>query len=186
MAPARPWPRRCVPVIWARCAAAATAAALAGCALFDDDPQPPCPRVFVLAEAEEVLQFRSGPGRDLTDIQFEAEITGLKSGCEYQEEGFVDVGVTMSFALSRGPAAEGDVGHFEYFVAITSPRETIIAKQVFALDVEFPGGAPRGAVTDDLTQRIYFRPFADASLYRILVGFQLTRDQIDYLRSRRQ
>ena len=184
MAPARPWPRRCVPVIWVRCAAAAAAAALAGCAFFDDDPQPPCPRVLVVAEAEEVSQFRPGPGRDLTDIQFEAKITGLKSGCEYHEEGFVDVGANIVIALSRGPAAEGDVGHFEYFVAITDPRGTIIAKRVFALDLEFPGGAPRGAIADDVTQRIFFAPFADASLYRVLIGFQLTRDQIDYLRRR--
>ena len=173
-------------MIWTRCAAAAAAAALAGCALFDDGPQPPCPRVLVLVEAEEVLQFRSGPGRDLTDIQFEAAIAKLSSGCEYDEDGFVDVSTTIDIALTRGPAAEGDVGHFEYFVAITDPRDTIIAKEVFALDVEFPGGALRGAIADNVTQRILFAPFADASLYRILIGFQLTRDQVDYLRGRSQ
>ena len=141
----------------------------------------------MLGDATEVTEFRPGPGRDLTDVRFEGEIAGLESDCDYDEDGFVDVEVAVNLALSRGPAAEGNVGHYEYFVAIADPSDTIITKQSFPLDVEFPGAALRVEVQEEVRiERIVFAPAADASRFRVFVGFQLTRDQLDYLRRRRR
>lgn len=162
-------------------------ALVAGCsALFGSDaPQPPCPRAVVVGDAQKLTQFRPGLGRDLTDVQFEIEIVGLAPVCEYDENGYVDADVAINMSVVRGPAAEGKPGHYEYFVAITNPNDEIIAKRVFPVDVEFPEAILRVGVTEEITQRIAYAPEPDASRHRIFVGFQLTRDQLDYVRSRR-
>ncbi|MFQ5958244.1 MAG: hypothetical protein ACE5LF_02635, partial [Alphaproteobacteria bacterium] len=143
-------------------------------------------RVVTLGEAKKVTLFRSGPGRDLTDVRFEGDIANLVPSCEYDNDGFVDVDVAIEMVFSRGPAAEGDIGSYEYFVAITDPTDNIIAKRVFPMDVEFPSSALRVGVIEEVTQRIFFTPEPDASQHRIFVGFQLSREQLDYLRSRRR
>ena len=155
---------------------------LAGCTVFDEGPQLPCPRAVVLSEAAEMIEFRPGPGRDLTDELYRGEILGMSSTCEYDDDGYVDSDVLLTVGLTRGPAAEGNTGRFTYFVAITNPDDKVIAKQVFPVEVEYPGFGPRVAVQEEVGQRIHYAPNADARLYRIFIGFQLTQDQLDYLR----
>ena len=167
-----------------RAAAAIGCAVLTGCGLLNGEPQPPCPRVLRLADAVQVTLFRPGPGRDLTDVRFEGEITGLAATCEYDSDGYVDVDLAIAMTLTRGPAAEGNVGRYEYFVAITGPDGAIAAKQVFPLEAEFPAAAHRVTVREEVSQRIFFRPQPDATGYRTFVGFQLTREQLDYARGR--
>ena len=160
---------------------------LAGCGLFGADILLPCPRSVVLADAAELVDFRPGPGRDLTDVRLEAAISGVRSDCEYDEDGFVDVDLDVAIELTRGPALEGgEAARAAYFVVITDPEDKVVAKRVFALDVEFPGAALRARTVQELTQRIHYLPEPSAAAYRIFVGFQLTRDQLDYLRARKR
>ena len=159
---------------------------LAGCGLFGGDILLPCPRSVVLADAAELVDFRPGPGRDLTDVRLEAAISGVRRECEYDEDGFVDVDLDVAIELTRGPALEGGAARAEYFVVITDPEEKVVAKRVFVLDVEFPGAALRARTIQELTQRIHYLPEPSAAAYRIFVGFQLTRDQLDYLRARKR
>ncbi len=169
-----------------RAAAPLLGAVLTGCMLFGKGaPQPPCPRTAVVGDTQKVTQFRPGPGRDLTDIQFEGQIAGLLPDCDYDEDGFVDAGIVISMAFVRGPAAEGNLGRYEYFVAIADAAGEIIAKRVFAIAVEFPEAILRVGATEEITQRIYYAPEPDAGEHRIFVGFQLTQEQLDYIRSRR-
>ncbi len=159
---------------------------LAGCGLLGDGIQLPCPRSVVLAEAGKLVDFRPGPGRDLTDVRLEAAIAGVRSECEYDADGFVDVDLDVAIELTRGPALEGGVARAEYFVVITDPADKVVAKRVFPLEVEFPGAILRARTVQELTQRIFYLPLPSAAAYRIFVGFQLTRDQLDYLRSRKR
>lgn len=153
---------------------------LAGCGIFVSTVQPPCPSVVVLGDAQKVTIFRPGPGRDLTDVRFEGGIAALTPTCEYDDDGFVDTDVAIDMSFQRGPAAEVNVGHYEYFIAITDGSDEIIAKRVFPIDVEFPEGARRVTVTEQVSQRIYFAPGDDGSRHRIFVGFQLTREQLEF------
>ena len=159
---------------------------LAGCGLFTTAQQQTCPRVTLLEEVARVTQFRPSPVRDLTDMQFEGRIAGVGSRCKYGQTGLVDVTATIDMVFSRGPAADSEMGSFEYFVVITNPGEEIIAKRVFSLDVAFPAAATRVAAREELTQRFSYIPAANANLYRIYVGFQLTREQLDYERTLRR
>ncbi len=152
--------------------------------LFSNEPGAPCPRVERLSQASHLTQFGPGPGRDHTDVRFEGDIADpLAISCDYDDHGFVDVDVTIDLELWRGPAAGGDVGHYEYFVAVIDPRDTIIDKRIVAIDVKFPGEAPSVTRTEEVKWRIAFAPAPDASRHRVVVGFQLTREQVDYNRN---
>ena len=158
---------------------------LTGCGLFGDDYVPPCPRAVVLADAQTVTAFRPGPGRDLTDILHEGTITGLASGCEY-DDGIVDFDIDIGFELAIGPASPDGVGHWEYFVVVVDPDQRRVAKRTFTIDLQFEQAAFRTELVEQVSQRIAYAPWPDASGYRIFIGFQLTREQLDYLRSRAQ
>jgi len=159
---------------------------VSGCSLFGTAPQPPCPRVAMVDEARTVTLYREGPGRDLTDVRYEGAITGLSPVCEYDlEEGVVTVDLDVRLAFSRGPAADKNVGEFPYFVAIADPKDRVIAKRVFTVAPEFPTGIMRIGVVEQLTQEIRYKPAADASAFRIFVGFQLTRAQLEEKRRQR-
>ena len=180
-------PRRRSPVSRARGAATLLLfVALAGCGLLSGQQQQTCPRVTLLEDAARVIQFRASPVRDLTDMQFEGRIVAVGSRCRYGQSGLVDVTATIDMMFSRGPAAVTEMGSFEYFVVIANSGEEIIAKRVFSLDVAFPAAATRVAAREELTQRFSYIPAADANLYRIYVGFQLTREQLDYQRKVRR
>ncbi len=158
-----------------------------GCGLFGgDDYVPPCPRAVVLADAQSVTGFRPGPGRDLTDILHEGAITGLTSGCEYDDDGFVDFDIDIGFELAIGPASPDGVGHWEYFVVVVDPDQQRVAKRTFTIDLQFEQAVFRTELVEPVTQRIVYAPWPDARGYQIFVGFQLTREQLDYLRGRTQ
>ena len=154
--------------------------------MFGDEIRLPCPRSVVLADAQSVIAFRPGPGRDLTDILHEGAIAGLASGCEYDEDGYVDFDIDIGFGLAIGPANPDGVGHWEYFVVVVDPNQRRVAKRNFTIDLQFEQTAFRTKVVEQVTQRIVYAPWPNASGYRIFVGFQLTRAQLDYLRKRSQ
>ena len=52
-------------------------------------PVPACPKIKVLADAGNLTLYRSGPGRDITDILLEAEIIAIAHGVgEFRRRAF--------------------------------------------------------------------------------------------------
>ena len=78
---------------------------LVGCKSRTDAGAPPCPKVAVLADASHMTVFRDGPGRDLTDVQFEADLGRIRGECIYNRSS-TNVKVDMKLVVSalRGPA----------------------------------------------------------------------------------
>lgn len=148
------------------------------------DPQPTgCPRVSIVGDAAQLVTFRPGAGRDLTDITMRGVIAGFDGGCEYFED---HVGVTMrlSIVAERGPAGSNNDANFNYFIAVADPQERILNKEIFATSVTFPVGGSQAGTLETLEYRIPLDRPASGSFYRVLVGFQLTPDQLEYNRAR--
>lgn len=169
-----------------RIAAAGLALILGACGMFAGDPEPPCPRAYILDDTSQVIQFREGGGSDLVDVRFEGRIVDVASECTHGDNGYVDVALAFLWIASRGPAAEGNVGHYAYFVAVTDPDRNIVAKEIFEVAVDFAGNRLNATRREDVTQRIVVPSGGDARGYQVFIGFQLTRDQLEYIRSRRR
>jgi hypothetical protein len=155
------------------------AAALSGCVDPKKDKAPPCPPVYILSDAAHITKFRSGAGRDLTDVEFEGEIVGYKGECSYDAKGAI-VDLLVSFELKRGPAASGRTVDISYFVAIPKFYPIDEAKAVMAAQAVFPDGTETMRVTDDgVAMRI---PVKDKELidqYEIYLGFQTSSEELE-------
>lgn len=161
------------------------ALALASCGGEEEILVLTCPQVLIVEEASDLTLYTPGEGRDMLDVRFGVGIQAVEWVCEfYADENKVDVEVRFGMRALRGPAAEGSVARFPYFAAVADPQGNILAKQVFAIDIEFPGNAIEIGHIEAVFQRLRYTSIAEASKYTIYLGFQLTPEQLMDARAR--
>lgn len=167
-------------------AAALLPLALASCSVFGKKETPPCPPVYILADAGTLTKYRAGQGRDLTDVEFEAEVQGFTGGCTYDEKGAV-VDLQVSFSVKRGPADGDRKASFTYFVAIPHYYPAPSAKAEFETEVTFPEGTNYVRYTDEeVVMRVPVKDKDLISKYEIYLGFQQTQEELDRNRAGRK
>ena len=144
---------------------------------------PACPRASIISDGATVTKFREGTGRDLTDVVAQGEIVDVAVECDYDRRG-VDVALQVAIAAQRGPADRTRVAEFDYFVAVADSQRNILAKEVFRVRFQFQNQARTGTI-EEIEPRIPLKSRADGVEYQIIVGFQLTPDEIDWNRTQR-
>jgi hypothetical protein len=143
-------------------------------------PPLPCPQVEVLPGAETITIFREGEGRDLVDVRFEGIIAPFSGQCQYvDDDTAVVVELILRIGATKGPAATSQTEEFPFFVAIAERTGEIIAKKIFYSPVEVEEGRRRATVQEELEQRIPLTGLKTGGDYVIIIGFQLTREQMD-------
>jgi hypothetical protein len=166
----------------------AAALALGACTANEDRQAAICPRAGILPDANTVVLFRDGPGRDLTDVIAQAQIVDVAVGCVYTS-GRRPPGVTLdlqiAIAAERGPADRARRAALPYFVAILDGDQNIVAKEYFEARFEFPDNRTRVGRVDELEPVIPLRSNFDGPSYRVMVGFQLNADQLAWNRRQR-
>jgi hypothetical protein len=152
-----------------------------------DAGAPPCPKVAVLADAAHMTVYRDGPGRDLTDVQFEADLGRITGECVYDRR-ITNVKVDMKLVVTaqRGPADRNRVANYAYFVAIVDNKATVLARQEFTSQVEFPADQSRVATLEELEQTIPLEKGQPGSDFDVYVGFKLTPEQVQRNRQRNE
>lgn len=147
-------------------------------------PDGPCPRVGVLSDAAEVASFREGGGRDLGDLIVFGRLTNVASQCDY-DEGELEAEVTLTLQAEIGPAAASGKQQLTYFVAVTETDRRVLAKEVFPLAIAFDDA--RVVTVRDTVEEVTIPLPAGrrGDSYEILVGFELTPEQLAYNRARR-
>ncbi len=161
-------------------AAMAAAAFLSAC----NRTPPACPRAIILDDGASVTKFRDGGGRDLTDVVAQAEIVDAAVECDYDRSG-VDVAMQIAIAAARGPADRARMADFEYFVAIADAQRNILAKEVFRVRIAFAENQGRVGTIEQIEPRIPLKDRAHGVSYQIVVGFQLTPEELEWNRTRR-
>jgi len=157
---------------------------LTGCAaVFGEDAQPPCPQAITIADAQNMTAHQPGLGRDLTDVLVNGSIVRIATECEYDDEGRVDTTVNVELDLSIGPATQDNTGQWQYFILVTNPDRKFVAKRIFTINLRFDQAVFQTRIQEQVQADFAYAPWENASDFRIFVGFQLTRDQLDYLRS---
>lgn len=150
-----------------------------------------CPRVSLLADAATLTQFAPGPGRDLTDVDYQAEFTDVQADCQVMggrgNGQIVVVTVAPVMTVVRGPANNDRQADLSYLVSVIGLDQSILNVQRFPIAVSFPGNLTRLSVIDNdppVTVRIPLTEGTTGRQYDILVGFQLTPDELEYNRRR--
>ena len=162
-------------------AAVPVALVLAGCG--SDAPPPLCPPVGTPAPLDTFTQFEPGSGRDLTQVRFSGRLAAINSACEYDTDG-VDVELAIQMVVERGPADRDRNAELQYFVAVENGPGNITAKQVFDVAIPFEGNSRRLARLEEISLQIPPAGEQGFSRTRILVGFQLSAEQLEHNRRR--
>ncbi len=156
--------------------------ALAGCS---GGPKPgevalACPKVGIVRELQEITQFRPGGHQDLSDMSTRAALAEYSGNCDYDRDG-VTMSLNLFVVAERGPALQGDTATYRYFVAVARPGEEIPAtKTEFDTTVTFPKGQNRVLYKEELAPKIPLPKDANAKDWQVMVGFQLTPEQLDF------
>ncbi|MFW6413457.1 MAG: hypothetical protein ACOC0V_04915 [Oceanicaulis sp.] len=173
-------------------AALIAAGALGGCqgvrdTLGDPEPNPgPCPNALALYDAHRLVQI---VGEDVVyeNVGFTAEILDVESRCRYTDRRAdpisMEIGVRMAFG--RGPAASGDTHTYDFFVAVTALDDIVVDREIFPVEVTFEPGEDRVERIELFDPVRIPRANADTSgaNFEVLVGFELTEEQIEFNRS---
>lgn len=159
---------------------------LAGCSTFNREPPPPCPPVAILGETASLTQFRPGPGRDLTDVEYGVQILDYRGGCQFSsDKRSVIVELTTDIVAQRGPAMSGTTITVPYFVAVLDRNQQILTKQVFESRIDLPAGRRRAGVAEGTEPLIPFAEGRGPKDYSIMIGLQLTDEQLAWNRQAR-
>jgi hypothetical protein len=161
-------------------------ALLAGCGDMSSTTFPPaCPHTGILADVADITRYRPGAtGHDLTDLVLDGRITGVAGDCKRASLRQLDVTVKVSMTLARGPAASAGVEAVPFFVAVSEAGQ-ILDKQVFRVLPEFSSNADTARLTSDaVTISLPIAPDKPGSAYEVVVGYQLTPDELAINRQR--
>ena len=107
-----------------------------GCTTVNEEETLACPNVRVLKSLGELVQFKPGPGQDLTDIETEAWIERVSGVCLYEDQTFV-VDLSVDMSVRRGPANKKAISNIKLIVAVMDAEKTILQREVFRARVPF-------------------------------------------------
>lgn len=157
---------------------------LAGCGFFDKEPPKPCPVALVLNEAGEVVRYRPGGGRDLLDVTYRANFGRNRLECKYKGNQLA-VALDLEMVAERGPGADAAEARIPYFVAVLDDHQKILARELFEATLVFEPGRRRAVVVEELAQRFRLNGFQSGANFEIVVGFELTPEELEENRRRR-
>jgi hypothetical protein len=146
-----------------------------------------CPDTGLVPELTRLTQFKDGSGRTLDDVRYDIVIRAMTPPVCRERNRFVNATTRLVFDAQRGRAAASPRVQFSYFVAIMHRvTKEIIAKEVFPVTFDFPEGRAVVTIEEELEQ-VRFRLGKDEKpiYYAVLVGLQLSEEQLGYNRQRR-
>jgi hypothetical protein len=137
-----------------------------------------CPAALAAPGLDAFTVFR--PGTTTTnpeDIGFGVKLISVKSTCRNETAG-LRVITTIAFIAARNDdnLRQGD---FTYFVAIADQQQTIVAKQYFALRVDFALRQKQMRISDEITEHLPLKNLSLGSQYAVIVGLQPSQQQLD-------
>lgn len=144
-----------------------------------------CPNMGILSDASRFHEFRAGGGQDLTDIQYAGEILSIAAECTRHDEG-LEAELQVELATQLGPAAPSDEVSFDVFVAIARNDEQVLSKEVRTFEVAFRKSERAVRTLEEFDDIII--PLGEdgtSTGLQILIGYQLSPQQVAYNRARR-
>ncbi len=151
----------------------------------DDRPNAgPCPLMGVLYDSSRLVQFAAPNQERYANIAFTGEMEGVRGLCRYVEADPITMAMEVDMLFGRGPASTADRQTYRYWVAVARRGRAPIEKQYFDIDVRFPRGQTVVQRTERIERIVIPRASAETSgeNFEILVGFELTPEQLQFNR----
>lgn len=143
-----------------------------------------CPKIEIVDELSSFSDF-NGSMRD-NNLISRVNLSQVESSCSIQRKQ-VAIDLKLAFNGELGPRAKmksSDKPFFSYpfFVAVTNQNGVILAKEVFAASMTYERNEQTHTYFESLRQLIPISNADHARRFRVMIGFQLTEDQLAYNR----
>jgi hypothetical protein len=163
-------------------AVAAAAVSLAGCSSSGSTREGlTCPPVIQAPNADTIAIFGPG-GHAAKDVLVGARIAKVDTTCAREKDGVV-INTELSFYAQRAFAETKSVT-LPYFVALVDPQQRVLDEESFQVRLDFPAAEYyRESPTEKIAVHLPVTDRSEASAFTIVVGFQLTPDQIAFNRA---
>jgi hypothetical protein len=143
-----------------------------------------CPTANILADTSTLTEFKPGMQGDPAGEIFNIQILSVSPSCSVDtDEGTTESSVDITFRAVRAPT--GGVANFTapYYIASVLDGSNILDKKILATAFSFQPGEATITFTETVPSVLIKlengkKPYE----YSLLVGLQLTREQLDYTR----
>ena len=149
--------------------------------------QSPCPEVEIVGDLSSLSDFLNPRKPSKNSLISRVDLKSAESSCKLASKSAV-VDLTLLFNGTLGPKGRmknSDKPFFSYpfFIAVTSPGGKIMAKEIFAASITYNANENKHTYFENLRQIIPIKSTPLAKHYKVLVGFQVTPDQLAYNRA---
>ncbi|MEM7328273.1 MAG: hypothetical protein AAF437_05995 [Pseudomonadota bacterium] len=145
-----------------------------------------CPPAGSVYNASRIVVF-DGDQQLFPNVEYTGEIVDVRLYCRYAGSNPVRAEVEIDFAFGKGPAADSNRRDYSYWVAVTRRSGKVLNKEHFTVNANFSDGPVVGET--EILQQIII-PRADESVsaanFEVLIGFDLTDEQLTYNREGRR
>lgn len=164
------------------------ALALAGCGGPQlNDLLVPCPSLVLPADVADLTRHQPGSQPDLSTLILDARVVGIDGSCRRgRRDRSLESSISVRFQMDRGPAATTRAVQLPWFIALLDTgTNQIVTRQSFVMNGQFATNATRANVSSQPVE-ISFPVGAGRRVqdYRVLVGFQLTEEELAVNRRR--
>lgn len=149
-----------------------------------------CPKVKALTDLASITQFEDITVQVPDKMVSTTKIEKIDAKCNASGSSVV-VELGLDFAGTLGPIGVKDLDGqanytYPYFLSVISPDGKILSKDVFALSMVYENGQISYHRQDKLRQVIPLLNGQAANQFQIIIGFQLTEDELAYNRRVKQ
>ncbi len=146
----------------------------------------PCPRIEIIDDLSSLSDFSTPKNTDQSQLISRVDLSSAKSTCKLaSKSAIIDLKLMFKGTLGdKGRIKSSDKPFFSYpfFIAVTSPSGEIMGKEIFAASLTYGANENEHTYFENLRQIIPIKSKNTAKYYKILVGFQVTPDQLAYNR----
>ncbi len=141
-----------------------------------------CPQVAIVRSLDTIRDFGNEQPA-AAQLVAVARMENIDGDCGYQDNG-IDIQFTLDFKAAKGPRLGGNKADFPFFIAVVDPSNEIVTKSQMTEQFKFKSDEK----TVDITEPLHvFVPMtkdekAHGGDYRVLMGFQLTEEQLAQVR----
>ncbi|MFO0203068.1 MAG: hypothetical protein ACK528_08050 [Alphaproteobacteria bacterium] len=155
----------------------------------DDRPNVgPCPLMGVLYDSARIVDFAQAGQQRYANIQYTGEMNGVRGLCRYVDADPITMALEVDMSFGRGPAATAERHTYRYWVAVARRGRAPIEKVYFDVEVEWERGQLVANHREQIERIVIPRanPEVSGENFEILVGFELTPEQLQFNRDGRR
>ena len=143
-----------------------------------------CPPVSVRPDLAMITDFYNPSKPSSQTKTSEAAITNVSNTCRV-EDGKIIMQIDLNVSGKTGPKARvkpSDKPSFSYpyFIAITDSKGNVVSKEIFATSLSYDSKQNEQSTTETVFQNMPIPDSSVGEIYNVVVGFQLTPEQLAY------